>query len=111
MVMKMKGSKDILSSILKTTQMGQIGIRSILKSPLRSALRTELNSQLREYDAIEREALELLLDSCAGKEENLRRLCEGSPRYRPFPRLEIKGAEPGNQGYDQYDDPFSAFLW
>ena len=36
--------------------MGQIGIRSILKSPLRSALRTELNSQLREYDAIEREA-------------------------------------------------------
>ena len=52
----MKGSKDILSSILKTTQMGQIGIRSILKSPLRSALRTELNSQLREYDAIEREA-------------------------------------------------------
>ena len=54
--MKMKGSKDILSSILKTTQMGQIGIRSILKTPLRASLRTELNSQLKEYDAIEREA-------------------------------------------------------
>lgn len=52
----MKGSKDILSSILKTTQMGQIGIRSILKSPLQSGLRTELNSQLKEYDAIEQEA-------------------------------------------------------
>ncbi|MBR2938071.1 MAG: hypothetical protein IKB80_06255 [Oscillospiraceae bacterium] len=52
----MKGSKDILSSILKTTQMGQIGIRSILKSPLRTELRTELNSQLKEYDTIEREA-------------------------------------------------------
>ena len=54
--MKMKGSKDILSSILKTTQMGQIGIRSILKTPLRASLRTELNSQLKEYDAIEQEA-------------------------------------------------------
>ena len=55
-MMKMKGSKDILSSILKTTQMGQIGIRSILKLPLRSELRNELNSQLKEYDTIEREA-------------------------------------------------------
>ena len=52
----MKGSKDILSSILKTTQMGQIGIRSILKTPLRTDLQTELKSQLKEYDAIEQEA-------------------------------------------------------
>ena len=54
--MKMKGSKDILSSILKTTQMGQIGIRSILNEPLQPSLRTELRNELREYDAIEREA-------------------------------------------------------
>ena len=52
----MKGSKDVLSSILKTTQMGQIGIRSILKTPLRASLRSELKSQLKEYDAIEQEA-------------------------------------------------------
>lgn len=52
----MKGSKDILSSILKTTQMGQIGIRSILNEPLRAGLRTELKTQLQEYDAIEKEA-------------------------------------------------------
>ena len=56
MVMKMKGSKDILSSILKTTQMGQIGIRSILNEPLQPSLRTELKNQLHEYDAIEKEA-------------------------------------------------------
>lgn len=56
MVMNMKGSKDILSSILKTTQMGQIGIRSVLKSPLRASLRTALQSQLQEYDTIEQEA-------------------------------------------------------
>lgn len=52
----MKGSKDLLSSILKTTQMGQIGIRSVLKAPIRASLRSALNSQLEEYDAIEREA-------------------------------------------------------
>ncbi len=52
----MKGSKDILSSILKTTQMGQIGIRSILNEPLQPNLRTELKNELREYDAIEKEA-------------------------------------------------------
>lgn len=52
----MKGSKDILSSILKTTQMGQIGIRSIMNMPLNTSLRAELKSQLREYDAIEQEA-------------------------------------------------------
>jgi hypothetical protein len=52
----MKGSKDILSSILKTTQMGQIGIRSILKNDLESKLKNELKSQLKEYDTIECEA-------------------------------------------------------
>lgn len=54
--MHMKGSKDVLSSILKTTQMGQIGIRSVLKAPVQGDLRNELNSQLKEYDAIEQEA-------------------------------------------------------
>ena len=54
--MKMKGSKDLLSSILKTTQMGQIGIRCVLKAPVRSELRSALKSQLREYDAIETDA-------------------------------------------------------
>ena len=52
----MKGSKDILSSVLKTTQMGQIGIRSILNEPLQPSLRSTLKDQLREYDAIEQEA-------------------------------------------------------
>ena len=55
----MKGSKDVLSSIIKTSQMGQIGIRSVLKSPLRANLKDALRDQLREYDAIEREALSL----------------------------------------------------
>ena len=57
--MKMKGSKDLLSSILKTTQMGQTGIRAVLKMPLHSQLQEALRSQLREYDSIEQEALTL----------------------------------------------------
>ena len=57
----MKGTKDILSSILKTTQMGQIGIRSILNNELHTNLRKELNAQLREYDALEREAHNIAL--------------------------------------------------
>ena len=52
----MKGSKDLLSSILKTTQMGQIGIRCVLNTPLQAGLRTALKSQLEEYDSIEQEA-------------------------------------------------------
>ena len=55
----MKGSKDILSSIVKTSQMGQIGIRSVLNAPLRASLKDALRDQLHEYDSIEREALSL----------------------------------------------------
>ena len=56
LVMQMKGSKDVLSSIIKTAQMGQIGIRSVLDSSMRPGLRKALESQLREYDSIESEA-------------------------------------------------------
>lgn len=54
--MNMKSSKDMLSSILKTTQMGQIGIRSVLETSMRPGLRKALESQLQEYDCIESEA-------------------------------------------------------
>lgn len=52
----MKTSKEILSSVLKTTQMGQVGIRSVLDSSMRPGLRKALESQLQEYDSIETEA-------------------------------------------------------
>lgn len=56
LVMNMKGSKDLLSSVLKTTQMGQIGIRSLLNRPIGSDLQSALRSQLDEYSSIEQEA-------------------------------------------------------
>ena len=52
----MKNSMDMLSSVLKTTQMGQVGIRSVLDTSMRPGLRKALESQLREYDCIESEA-------------------------------------------------------
>ena len=52
----MKSSKEILSSVLKTTQMGQVGIRSILDTSMLPGLRKALESQLHEYDSIETEA-------------------------------------------------------
>lgn len=52
----MKNNTDILSSILKTTQMGQIGIRAVMDKTVKPELRNALKSQLNEYDSIEQEA-------------------------------------------------------
>ena len=52
----MKNSKEILSSVVKTAQMGQTGIRSVLDTSMRPSLRKALESQLRECDSIETEA-------------------------------------------------------
>ena len=52
----MKTSKELLSSLLKTTQMGQIGIRSVLDTTMQPQLRQALTDQLKEYDCIETEA-------------------------------------------------------
>ncbi len=57
--MKMKDSKDILSSLLKTTQMGQVGIRSVEKAANGTQLKRALKSQLDEYNTIEQEAYAL----------------------------------------------------
>lgn len=52
----MKTNKDVLASVLKTTQMGQIGIRSALDVSMKHDLREAMEVQLREYDVIEKEA-------------------------------------------------------
>ena len=55
----MKDSKDILSSLLKTTQMGQVGIRSVEKAANGEQLKKALKSQLKEYNQIEQETYAL----------------------------------------------------
>jgi len=53
----MKNNKDILGSVLKTAQMGQTGIRSVLKQSPGMELEKALKDQLYEYDRIESEAI------------------------------------------------------
>ncbi len=52
----MQNSKMFLNSILNTTQIGQIGIRSALDKTKNTDLHNALESQLKEYDAIESQA-------------------------------------------------------
>ena len=52
----MKDSKEVLSSILKTAQMGQIGIRAVQNKAVRTEMKQALSDQLKEYDAIESQA-------------------------------------------------------
>ena len=52
----MNNSQEMLSCILKTTQMGQIGIRSVLDNRMQPKLRAALQEQLKEYDRLESEA-------------------------------------------------------
>ena len=55
----MMNDKHILTSMLHTVQMGQTGIRSVIPKAISSALKHELNLQLKEYDTLEQETLSL----------------------------------------------------
>ena len=55
----MMNDKHILTSMLHTVQMGQTGIRSVMPKAISSALKHELNLQLKEYDTLEQETLSL----------------------------------------------------
>ena len=57
--MNMKDSKDILSSLLKTTQMGQVGIRRVADAANGTQLKKALKAQLQEYNQIEQETYAL----------------------------------------------------
>ena len=52
----MKQNQEVLSTLLKTIQMGKVDIRSVLDTTMRSSLRNILKDQLQEYDSIETEA-------------------------------------------------------
>lgn len=52
----MKTNHEILSSLLKTAQLGQADIRSVLDTSICPSLRDTLEAQLQEYDSIESEA-------------------------------------------------------
>lgn len=51
--------QEFLTSMLHTVQMGQTGIRSVMKNAVSAKLKTELKDQLKEYDTLEKETLRL----------------------------------------------------
>lgn len=51
--------EKLLTSMLHTVQMGQVGIRSVMKNAVDVQLKKELKAQLKEYDALEEETLSL----------------------------------------------------
>ncbi len=55
----MKDSEKILNSLLNTVQMGQVGIRSVMKKAVRADLQRALSSQLQEYDRFESQAFDI----------------------------------------------------
>ena len=57
----MNRNQTILTSLLKTAQLGQVDIRSLLDTAMTPQLRSSLEAQLREYEAIETEAHVLAL--------------------------------------------------
>ena len=60
----MKSGKELLSAVLKTTQLEQTGIRSVLDAATDPALRHALEDQLREYDGIESEVHRIASQRC-----------------------------------------------
>ena len=57
----MKQNQELLSAMLKTLELGQVDIRSVLDTTLGSSLRSALESQLREYDSMEAETYTIAL--------------------------------------------------
>lgn len=57
----MKPNEQLLSALLRTTQLGQVEIRSLLDISMGSGLRSTLEKQLREFDSIETEAYTIAL--------------------------------------------------
>ena len=58
----MNQDTQMLQGICRSTEMGQSGIRSVMKSARDPAMQRALASQLREYDAIHHQADRLLHD-------------------------------------------------
>lgn len=55
----MKTNKEVLTSVIKTVQMGQSGIRCVQEKASATQLQQILQDQLNEYDSIERQAYAL----------------------------------------------------
>ena len=90
----MKQNQQVLGALLKTIQIGQTDIRSVLDTTLGSSLRNTLKEQLREYDSIETEAYTLALQ----RGWDLRELDPGRRFLRDrMNRMKLSGRNPDSR--------------
>ncbi len=87
----MKTGKDVLNSVIKTTQMGQLGIEAVLEYAKQPELRKALQSQKREYDAIEKEAIKIA-EERQWEVKNLNPAVKGMARMST--QMRISGKDP-----------------
>jgi len=81
----MKPNQQFLSALLKTVQLGQVQIRSVLDTSMRSSLRNTLESQLQEYNSMETEAYTIALQrgwELPELDPGLRFLTDRTTRFR-----------------------------
>lgn len=87
----MKTGRDVLNSVIKTTQMGQLGIEAVLEYTKQPELKEALKSQKREYDAIEKEAIKIAEEK-QWEVKNLNPAVKGMARMST--QMRISGKDP-----------------
>ena len=87
----MKTGKDVLNSVIKTTQMGQLGIEAVLEFTRQPELRQALRDQKKEYGQIEKEALRIA-DERQWQVKNLNPAVKGMARMST--RMRVSGKDP-----------------
>ena len=87
----MKTGRDVLNSVIKTAQMGQLGIEAVLAYAEEPALKNALRSQKQEYDAIEQEAIKIA-EERHWEIKNLNPAVKGMARMST--RMRVYGKDP-----------------
>ena len=87
----MKTGKDVLNSVIKTAQMGQLGIEAVLEYTHQPALRQALRDQKQEYDSIEQEAIKIARDR-NWEVTNLNPAVKGMARMST--KMRVRGKDP-----------------
>lgn len=87
----MKSGQDVLNSVIKTAQMGQLGIEAVLEFTKQPELKQALRSQKQEYDAIEKEAIQIAEEK-QWEVKNLNPAVKGMARMTT--RMRVSGKDP-----------------
>lgn len=83
---------EMLNEIRKSTKMGQVGIHAVMKGGLSGEFHNVLKSQLEEYDAIYKEADQLLREH-GGTPKNLNALAKWGNAVSTTMKMKTDGSQ------------------